>query len=138
MRTYRDRATWTRLSTPALSAMEDQQPLPPQEDPESWYSMDSQYGLSNMEIIQEENKEEVSIDEEYMLYTTAPVVRSVTNLLSYWQVWIVVFYTHGFLTAGHGNTDVPGPIPDLFRDGDGLLTHPSISCALRAGLFLRS
>lgn len=85
MRKYREQ-TRTRLSTPAPSSVLDQQSRPPSENLESWYNMDVQYGLSDMEIIMQGDKEETSVDQEYLIYTTSPTASSVSDLVSYWEV----------------------------------------------------
>lgn len=63
----------------------------PAENTEKWYTMDSQYGVSDMEILMNAGKQETSVDQEYMLYTTSPVASPTNDLVSFWGVRIYTF-----------------------------------------------
>jgi hypothetical protein len=82
---YRERLQ-SRLSTPDPSSVLDQPS--PTGNMEKWLTMDSQYGLSHMDIMMHGNKQETSVDQEYMLYITSPVTSPMTDLVSYWEVCI--------------------------------------------------
>jgi len=84
---YRERLQ-SRLSTPDPSSVMEE---PPSGNLESWQTLDSQYGLSHMEIMMHGSKQETSVDQEYMLYITSPVSPSISDLVSYWQVCIYGF-----------------------------------------------
>src|SRR6266481_5994893 len=59
-------------------------PPPPQANHKAWTSMDTQYSLTDMDIITQEQSEP-SIEEEYASYVTMPAYCS-ANIVNYWEV----------------------------------------------------
>lgn len=87
MQEYRNRSPSARnIDTPATS-LSNRNPLPPppSDNREAWYDMDSQYGLTDMDIISREQSQ-ATIEDEYSSYVTTPVNRAPVNLVSYWEV----------------------------------------------------
>src|SRR6266481_3354584 len=98
MHEYRCQRT-VNIATSATSlSNRNMLPLPPQANQETWTSMDTQYGLTDMDIITQEESEP-SIEEEYASYVTMPAYR-LANIVNYWEVGsialcpLLLFFSH--------------------------------------------
>src|SRR6266481_4116758 len=73
-------------------------PLPPQANHEAWTYMDTQYSLTDMDIIAQEQSEP-SVKEEYASYVTMPAYR-LASIVNYWEVGsialcpLLLFFSH--------------------------------------------
>ena len=82
---YRGQCTGN-IDTPATS-LSNRNALPPplSDNLEAWLDMDSQYSLTDMEIISQEQSQ-ASIEDEYSSYVTGPVNHAPVNIVNYWEV----------------------------------------------------
>ena len=98
MHEYRHRHTVNTAASATSLSDRNMLPPPPQANHEAWTYMDSQYGLTDMDIIAQEQSEP-SIEEEYASYVTTPVYH-LANIVNYWEVGsialcpLLLFFSH--------------------------------------------
>ena len=63
-------------------------PPPLSDNMDAWLDMDSQYGLTDMEIISQD-RSDPSIQDEYSSYTTSPAIHASVDLVNYWVVLVL-------------------------------------------------
>jgi hypothetical protein len=95
-----------------------------------WEDINQEYGLSDMDVmVGTHGDSEVSVDDEYTSYITAPLSQHPINFVNFWDVRLlfVPFHSALFIMCF---TDIPKPVPYVFSNGHGLLADSSISSAL--------
>ena len=117
------------INTPTTSV--SNKPLLPQLDNnrEFWEDINQEYGLSDMDVMVGIHGDlEVSVDDEYTSYITAPLSHHPIDFVNYWDVCLLLclFIPLFFMCF----TDIPKPVPYVFSNGHGLLADSSISSAL--------
>jgi len=98
MHEYHHRCT-VNIATSATSLSDrNMLPPPPQANHKAWTYMDTQYSLTDMDIIAQEQSEP-SVKEEYVSYVTMPAYH-LANIVNYWEVGsialcpLLLFFSH--------------------------------------------
>ena len=110
MHEYRRRHTG-KIDTPATSmSNRNVLPPPPSDNMDAWLDMDSQYGLTDMEIISQD-RSDPSVQDEYSSYTTSPAIHTSVDLVNYWVVCSIALCPLSlFLICP---TDGQAPVPHI-------------------------